>query len=184
MAYLGLRYPIIAKYNKSTNTYSNGFACGKAVSMNVTPNYVEGSLYGDDEQVESEKQFKNVSVSLGVTTMPAVAASTMFGHTVDSTTGKISYASSDEANYVGVGFVATKTDNGAKTYEANIITNVKFSEASVSYQTKGESITFATPTIDGVGIPDANGEWKVVQEFDTAAEALAFINTTFNITGE
>ena len=56
MAYFGLRYPIIAKYDRSTGIYSNGFVCGKAVSLEITPNYSEGSLYGDDEQAEYEKE--------------------------------------------------------------------------------------------------------------------------------
>ena len=59
MAYFGLRYPVIAKYDRSSGTYSDGFVCGKAVSLEVTPNYSEGSLYGDDEQAEYEKAFTN-----------------------------------------------------------------------------------------------------------------------------
>ncbi len=182
MAYLGMQYPIIAQYDKSAGTYSNGFTCGEAVKVNVTPNYVEGSLYGDNKQVEYEKNFKNANVSLGVTTLPIEAASVMFGHTVDTTDNAITYAASDEANYVGVGFVTDKTDNGTKTYEANILYCVKFSEAAVDYQTKGESITFSTPTVEGLAIADASDNWKMVQEFSTAAAALAFINTAFGIT--
>ena len=100
MAYVGLRKPYVAKHNRVSDTYSDGFKYSHAVSMNITPNYAEASLYGDDVQVEYEKKFVNATVSLGTTSTPIQAASTMFGHTVDLATNKVTFNAKDEANYV------------------------------------------------------------------------------------
>jgi hypothetical protein len=91
MAFYGLRKPYVASYNKQTGAYSNGFVFGKAISVDVTPNYVEGSLYADDEQAEYEKAFQNASVTLGTSTFPLQAAETVYGHTIDQSTGQVTY---------------------------------------------------------------------------------------------
>ena len=181
MAYFGLRYPLIAKYNRSTGVYSDGFTCGKAVSLEVTPNYSEGSLYGDDEQAEYEKQFTNANVTLGTTTLPVEAAETVFGHTVDSSTGEVTKKTTDEANYVGVGVVIDEVVDGIKKYYAYIINCAQFSESGESFQTKGDSITFSNPSIAGLAIGDKDSAWQTKKPFDDAASALAYIKTTFNM---
>ena len=181
MAYFGLRYPIIAKYNRSTGVYSDGFVCGKAVSFEVTPNYSEGSLYGDDEQAEYEKAFTNANVTLGTTTLPVEAAETVFGHTVDSVSGAVTKKTTDEANYVGVGVVIDEVVDGVKKYYALIINCAQFSESAESFQTKGDSITFSNPSIAGLAIGDKNSVWQDKKPFDDAAAAQAYIKTTFNM---
>ena len=182
MAYFGLRYPIIAKYNRTTGVYSDGFVCGKAVSIEVSPNYSEGSLYGDDEQAEYEKSFTNANVTLGTTTLPIEAADTVFGHTVDSGTNKVTKKTTDESNYVGVGVVIDEVVDGIKKYYAYIINCAQFSESAESFTTKGDSITFSNPSITGLAIGDKNSAWQEKQPFDDAASALAYIKTTFNMT--
>lgn len=181
MAYYGLRKPFIAKYNKEDGTYSDGFQCGKAIGVTITPNYVEGSLYADDEQDEYEKAFKNANVNLNTNTLPIKAANTMYGHEIDETTGQIIYKTTDESNYVGVGFVVAQTVSGIKSFVATIITCTKFTEAQEEFSTKGDSITYVTPTQEGLAIADKNSKWKEKKTFETADAAVAFIKTYLNI---
>lgn len=182
MAYYGMRKPYVAKYNKEAGTYSDGFKFGKAVKMDITPNYVEGSLYGDDEQAEYENAFQNANVTLGTTTAPIQAAYTVYGHTIDSTTNLVTYKTTDEANNTGVGWIAVEVVDGVRSYIAVILTCVKFKEAQESFQTKGDSITFATPSQEGLAIGDKNGAWKIKKVFDTAEAAESYIKTYLNIT--
>lgn len=181
MAYYGLRKPFIASYNKETGVYSNGFACGKAVSMNITPNYVEGSLYADDEQAEYEKAFQNATVQMGTDTLPIAAASVMYGHDTNAETGEVVYKTTDEPNNVGVGFVITEVVQGVRSFIAVILTCAKFSEGAESFATKGDSITFATPTQEGLAIGDKNGEWRRKEVFSDANAAVVFIKNYLSI---
>ena len=178
MAYFGLRKPFIAKWNPG-NTYTNGMVVGEAVSEEVNPNYAEGALYGDDKQVESEKEFSNADVTLGTTDLPISAASLLFGHEVSGT--EIIYRSSDVAPYVGVGTVIPEKINGVRKYVALIIVKTQFAENAESYTTKGESITFSTPTISGKAITGDDDKWKVRKEFATEAEAETYVKNFLNI---
>lgn len=179
MAYYGLRYPLIATYNRNTGAYSNGFVCGKAVSVEISPNYTEGSLYGDNEKVEYEKIFTDADITLGTTTLPIEAASVVFGHTVDGK--KTIKKTTDEGRYVGLGIVVDEVISGEKKYCAVIVTCVQFAESAESFTTKGDSITFATPSIAGKGIGDKDSQWAIKNIFDTTEEALAFIKEYLNI---
>ena len=81
MAYVGLRKPIIAKLLES-GKYDKPFACGKAIGLQVNPNYAEGSLNADDKQAEYDKEFTYAEVTLNTSTLPIEAHEKMFGHTV------------------------------------------------------------------------------------------------------
>ena len=183
MAKIGLRKPIVAKYDRNTKSYSDGFQYSHAVSVNITPNYAEASLYGDDMQVEYEKTFNNAAVSLGTTSTPVKAAETVFGHTVNED-GEVLYNATDEPNYVGVGFISPEKVDGETKYSAAVITCVKFADSAENFTTKGDTLTFNTPTVEGVAIPDEDGEWKRVKIFDTASEALAYVKNFLNTCDE
>lgn len=182
MANVGLRKPYVAKHNRAANTYSDGFRYSHAVSMNITPNYAEASLYGDDMQVEYEKSFINAAISLGTTSTPIIAASTMFGHTVDLEKNKVIYKATDESNYVGVGIIAPEKVDGENKYVALIILSAKFADSAESYSTKGDQLSFNTPTIEGSAVAaNDDGDWKVTEVFDTEAEAESFVKEFLNI---
>jgi phi13 family phage major tail protein len=185
MAFIGLRYPYIAKYNRSTKSYSDGYKYSKAVSVNVTPNYAEASLYADDTQEEYAKSFTNATVQLGTAGTPIQAASTVFGHTVDTANhNRVIYKATDEANEVGVGFVAVEQVSGETKYVASVITCAKFTESQQSLTTKGEQLQFSTPTIEGRAITDEDGRWKITEVYDTAEAAEDCVRSILNIPDE
>lgn len=182
MAYVGLRKPFVAKYDRATKTYSQGFRYSHAVNLSITPNYAEASLYGDDIQVEYEKSFTNATISLGTTSTPIKAAAVMFGHTVDEENSKVTFKGTDEPNYVGLGVIAPEKVDGVSKYVALVIIAAKFADSAESFSTKADSLTFNTPTIEGSAIAEDDGRWKVTQAFDTEAEALLFVKNFLNIT--
>ncbi|MCI7791896.1 MAG: major tail protein [Lachnospiraceae bacterium] len=182
MAYFGLSNPWIAKLDVKNKTYSGGFKNGTAVGTDVTPQYNEANLYGDNVLQESTKEFKYADVTLNTTHMPIEAANVMFGHKVDSDTKEITYNASDAANYVGYGFYASEKIDGKTTYIAAILPKVIFAEAAENYTTKGDSLEFKTPSVSGKAMPLEDGTWKVKKTFETEQEAVAFIKEYLNIT--
>lgn len=182
MAYFGLSNPWIAKLNVGKKEYSGGFKNGTAVGTDITPQYNEANLYGDNILQESTKEFKYADVTLNTTHMPIEAADIMFGHTIDTSTKEITYKASDTANYVGYGFYASEKIAGKTTYIAAVLPKVIFAEAAENYTTKGDSLEFKTPSVTGKAMPLDDGEWKVKKTFDTEAEAVAFIKEYLNIT--
>lgn len=187
MAYIGLAYPIIAPLvsqatseGVTTPTYGTGFKCGKATSVNITPNYSEASLHADNILDEYVKDFRDGDISLGVDRIPAEHSNTLFGHTYSSSDKETTYSASDAAGYVGVGFYVTKIEDGKRSYEASILFKCAFAEAANSFTTKGDSIEFDTPTLEGKVASLDDGVWKKTRVFDTEAAAQGWLQTTLN----
>lgn len=181
MANFGLSMPWIAKFNAETEKYSDGFQCGEAVNTTVTPNYNTAELYGNDQQVENASEFKNASVKLGVTRMPVQAPQVIFGHTVTAE-GEETSKGEDSSPYVGYGFVTTEMENGVKKYRACLLYKVQFTEGEESYETKGGSIVFKTPNLNGVAMCRKDGEWrKKSPYFSTLEAANEWIKTQLEI---
>ncbi len=178
MAYIGLAKPTIAKLTESSSdTYSGAFQCGKAIQIDITPNYAEGSVYGDNGTAEYDKEFIDADVSLNTTSLPIEAHEMMFGHTVGEDDSSVTFKGTDDGGYVGFGFYVTAKTNGVRSYEASWLYKVKFSEGASTYRTKGDAIEYQTPTLTGKAMVNSAGIWKDVEIFDTEAEALEWINT-------
>lgn len=176
MAYVGLRKPIIAQL-KSDGTYDDPFAFGKAIGLQVTPNYAEGSLYADDGQAEYDKEFSYAEVTLNTSTIPIVAHEKMFGHTV--TEKNVKFNGDDQNNDVGLGWISVEKVNGVRSFIGNFLDKVKFSEPSEDYATRGESIEYKTPSITGRASAVDGGGWKETETFATEAEAKNWIYGKF-----
>ena len=183
MAYIGLAYPTIAKLDPATDTYSDGFRMGKAVSVNINTNYNEANLPGDNVIAETVKEFRDGTIDLGITTIPIEAYETVFGHTV--TPGEdgtlIVDKTDDVPNYVGVGLVKEELVDGKKSYIAMWIKKVLFTESGENATTKGETISFQTPTITGTVLALADKTWRARKVFDNEADAIDYINEQANI---
>lgn len=175
MANFGLSHPIIANYNAITGKYSNAIKCGKAMNTSVTPNYNEASLFADNGEDENVKELKNVSVELGVNTVPKEAVEVIFGHMV-AEDGTETSNINDSGSYVGYGFIVAESNSGVKKYRACLLTKVKFKEGAESYQTKGDSIVFSTPTLSGEASGNNENDWRIKSPyFDTEKECDAWI---------
>lgn len=180
MANYGLSKPWMAKLDISTGKYSDAFKCGKAINTSVNPSYAEGSLYADDQECERVSEFKNAAVTLGTDSLPKEAATVVFGHTV-AVDGTETSKASDEANYVGYGFIVQELVNSAKKYRACVLLKVKFIEGEESFETKGDSIKFGTPSLSGTATAIESGEWRIKSPyFDSVDEADEWIQDKFS----
>lgn len=187
MAYIGLAHPVIAALKSqstvggvTTPTYGDAFICGKAVSLSVTPNYNETKLYADNILDEYVREFKDGTVSMGVDRLPTKAKSVMFGHAVDESGNEVTYKTGDSGNYVGIGFYVDELIDGTKKYTASVIYKARFAEGATDYTTKGDSIEFKTPTLEGAIAALDDGQWKKDKVFSTEAEAIAWIEEELN----
>lgn len=178
MAYIGLRKPIVAK-RTGTKKYGDPFAFGKAIALTITPNYSEGSLNADDAQAEYDKIFNYAEMTMGTNTIPVKAHEVMFGHTVKTEEKEIDFNAKDEANYIGVGWITVEKIDGKQYFTGNFIYKAKFTEPSEDYETKGDSITYKTPSISGRALEEDDGDWKSVKVCDTEEDALKWIKEKF-----
>lgn len=177
MATIGLDrlfYAPITEGENGDEEYGSPVALAKAMTADLSVELNEATLFADDGAAEIVKEFKSGTLSLGVSDIGAAAAEALTGAKVDSK-GVLISAGENDAPPVAVGFRAKKS-NG--TYRYFWLYKVKFGIPGTNLATKGDSITFSTPTIEGTILRrnkvDGKGEhpWKAeVNEDDTGVDA-------------
>ena len=165
MATIGLDklyYATITDDENGEEIYGTPTQLAKAISVELSVELAEATLYADDGAAEIVKEFKNGTISLGVDDIGSTTAAALTGVTVDKNNVVVSN-SEDGGDPVAVGFRAKKSNGKYKYYW---LYRVKFGIPATNLATKGDSITFSTPTIEGTVLrrnkPDTSGKhpWK------------------------
>ena len=148
MATIGMDKLFYAKITEDSDgfeTYGIPIPLAKAIKADLSTELAEATLYADDGASSVIKDFKSGKLSLGVEDIGVKAAQDLTGAVVDNN-GVLISASENDAEPVAVGFRALKPDN---RYRYFWMYRVKFGTPATNLQTKGDSITFNTPTIEG-----------------------------------
>jgi len=157
-----LYYAKITESDEGEETYGVPQILAKAIKADLSVELAEAVLYADDSAAEVIKDFKSGKLSLGVDDIGATAAADLTGANCDDN-GVLVSASENIGQPVAVGFRAQKP-NGKFRYFW--LYRIKFGIPATNLQTKGDSISFQTPTIDGTVMrrnkPDGTGKhpWK------------------------
>jgi phi13 family phage major tail protein len=117
----------------------------KAMTAELSIELIEAILYADDGASEVVKEFKSGALTLGIDDIGSLVAQDLTGCKIDSNNVVVS-RSEDGGSPVAVGFRAKKA-NGK--YRYFWLYRVIFSVPATSLATKGDSITFSSPTIEG-----------------------------------
>lgn len=182
MAKIGLNnlwYSHLTEAQDGTPSYDGAKSFGKAVSANVSISNNSAALYADDVLAESDTSFQNGTVTLGVDDDREATFADILGHSITDE-GNVTRNANDTAPWVGLGRIVVKMVNNVRSYKTEILYKVKFSEPSQEDQTKGESVEFSTPEIEGTIATLANGDWSDSQVFTTKEAAIAYIKSVFN----
>ena len=186
MAKIGLTniwYSHLSEGSDGTPTYDGMISFGKAISASASIENNSAMLYADDVLAESDTSFQSGSITLGVDDDADEVFADVLGHTI-SESDEVVKSSDDTAPWVGLARVITKMVGGNYKYKAVVLYKVKFAEPSDEDQTKGESIEFATPEIEGTIATLANGNWAATKTFDTKAAAVEYIGSIFGAQSE
>lgn len=178
MAQIGLTnlwYGILTEGADGTPSYGGAKSFGKAVSAKVDVSTNDATLYADDALAESDNSFQSAKVTLGVADDDMTIFAEILGHKVADSGGEMVRSAEDSAPWVGLGRVVTKMVSGKYVYKGEFLYKVKFSEPSQENSTKGESVDFSTPEIEGTAATLANGDWSAAHVFNTKAAAVEWV---------
>lgn len=177
MATIGLDKLYYAKITEDENgdeTYGVPVQLAKAMKADLSVELAEATLFADDGPSEIVKEFKNGTLSLAIDDIGVTAAEDLTGATLDDNHVVVS-GSEDAGTPVAVGFRAKKSNGN---YRYFWLYRVVFGIPANNLTTKGDSITFSTPTIEGTVLRrnkvDTNGKhpWKSeVNEDDISVPA-------------
>lgn len=196
MAFIGMRHVVAAKVATEVAgqalTYSDGMVAAKAITGNLTWNRNDNPLYADDAIAENDNGATGGSIELGVDDLlDNVRAYLMGDEAVTVGTGSATtteYETTDEpAPYVGFGYIRVRLKGSVTSYQALWYHKAQFAENSEQAQTKGDTITWQTPTLNGriMGVQnDASGKIRYRRRatFETLADAVAWLNNKAGIT--
>lgn len=176
MATIGLDklyYATITEDENGDETYATPTVLAEAVSAELSVELNEAIFYADDKASETVKEFKSGSITLSINDIGSNVASALIGATVDDN-GALVYAGEDNASSVAIAF-RSKKSNGQ--YRYFWLYRVKFGVPSTSLTTKGDSVSFANPSIVGTIMlrnkPDDNNKhpWKTeITEGETGVD--------------
>ena len=190
MAQIGLKYLICAPVTETNNdvSYSDGLVMSYAIKTDLSIEINDAKLYGDDRIIESIKEFKSGKLTLNGDHLEYEVLALILGHKVEKITPgngtKLTAKGDDDGKPVGVGFYSTTVKNGKRRFRAIWLHKVKFGIPNESLETKGDNITFQTPSIEGTISTDILGVWKEEATFETEAAARAWLDDLADIDGE
>jgi len=148
MATIGLGdmfYAKITENSEGLETYDTPSRLAKAIQADLSIEIAEAILYADDAAQESVREFQSGTLTLGVDDVAPEVAADLLGAGIDDN-GVLISSSEDVGPPVAVGFRARRA-NG--THKFFWLYRVLFGTPSTSLQTKGESVSFQTPQIEG-----------------------------------
>ena len=159
-------YAVLTSDTSAGVTYGTLKAIKGLNHIEVTPNSNTATNYGDNAPMEVATAMGEVTISIDSVFLPPEDEAILLGHSIDTTTGAMSYKATDEAPYVGVLFTGLNAD-GTKRHVK--VKKVKFQEVSETYDTKTDSPNFQNPHIEGAAVVRVyDKEWKsVLDESDT-----------------
>lgn len=199
MPTFGLRGAMVAPYNNNAGvvTYGAPIGAGCAINVNLELRFAEARLYACDRLAEYLREAIGGTITFEAKYFPQAAQLAMFGATTKtrsvtytpagSTTQETSQITSvvnsgnDAVGYVGFSAYSPDMVDGVEKWTAFFVAKAKFAPPSIVRQTKGENITFQTPTTTGEFLPD-DTSGMVLQEVaicDSEAEAIAWCSAVF-----
>lgn len=170
MPQYGLRGIKVAKYVNTNGviSYTDRQSAGAAMTANIELRRAEARLYADDGLAEYMASATGGTISLGVKYIKVDAQKLMLGMKTKTRTvavggsntevSGLAVSAKDEGTYVGVAFYCPALVDSEKKFWCCRIAKALFAPPSTSLQTKGENITFNTPTITGEMLMDDSDE--------------------------
>lgn len=134
-----------------TVTYSAPVKISEAISAGLTPNVSEAELYADDRKTDQISSITGYDITMDTRDLKPEIEAKLLGYKVDENGGVLR---TGEANApYGALLFQSQLSNGE--FEYNVFYKVKFAPVTRNNETKGENITFQTPTITGSALPRA-----------------------------
>lgn len=183
MAVFGGEYARFAKFaseetDTSAPTYEAPVRLGPLVSGNLTITNASGVIHGDNVVQEQVDKFASGAIPMEVTDCPKASIAEIYGATYNEENKAVEYGADDEAPYGGLSYIKNILRKGKEIFEAHFYPKAKAARTTDNTQTRSDSITFQSTTINWtITAPLHKGtKWHQTAEFDTFSEAAAWLD--------
>lgn len=146
---------------------------GRLVKADLTVNLASGKLFADDVLAEIVEEFSNGSIAMETDDMEDSVASEVYGAQVVNK--EVHYNVGDDAPAGGLTYYKKLMRRRKVLYKGYFYPLAKAALGNDTAQTKTDSITFGTANTTFTIFACNSGDWRITEEFDTEAEALAWV---------
>ena len=190
MAFIGMRHVVVAKLTEAATegampTYEAGKVVGAAIQadLNITRN--SNPLRGDDVIIDDDNGITAMALTIGVDDVEEDVQAYMglLQEVAGTGTEKEYYETAGSAKHVGVGYLRVRRRRGKTTYQGIWVLDVLFGIESEAAATKGETIEWQTPTLNGTAmahlVTEVNASdpiFRRKKNFATAEAAIAWLD--------
>ncbi len=158
-----LHYALLTKDDSTGVTYSAPVKIAGATQANINPNSSTEVLFADDGPMETASALGMIELEMIAADFPLDVQAVLLGHTVGAN-GVLTRKSSDIPPWVAIGFKALKS-NGA--YRFVWLLKGKFNQPEQNHETRGDSVNFQTPTLNGAFVKrDKDDAWILQTDED------------------
>jgi len=117
-----------------------------AVTGSINPNASTETLFADDGPMEVASTLGDIELELEMADLPPDVQADLLGHTFNEDSGILERKSEDTPPWLAIGFKALKSNGN---YRYIWLLKGKLIVPEETYETRGDSIEYQTPTITG-----------------------------------
>ena len=186
MAFVGLLYAVAAPIQQEADgqpiIYGKGQVVGGMMTAEISYTRNSNPLYADDRVKEEDNSITGGTIKLGVDDASDEARVMLLGDVKEGEAGEETYHETGEsAPYVGTGYIRVRRKDNKTSYIAYWVHKAIFGLGTESAKTKGQSIEWQTPTLEGsiMGVknnPALQVRFRERRTFARESEARAWID--------
>ena len=169
-------FPITSEPDNTRPVYGEKLDMGAAVRANITINYAEGQLYGDDALQLDVKNFSGGTLDAETLLDDMTIDAAVFGAKALES-GDVVDTKDDSAPPGGYAFIQKLMTKSKKiVYRGVFLLRVTGNQTADNAETRGSGITFANKAINYSLSACNSGEWRARHEFEDKQSALDWID--------
>lgn len=179
-----------AKYTSGGNGAAVVYGTGHAetdliVRVDQSEDRSDVDFYADDHRIDRDNSVSGANVSIEAAKLTDTMLEDLVG--MNKKTDALSMTT-DEAPYVGIGFIYGSIHCGTKSFKAYWYHKVQFGLGQRSFNTKGETTAFQTMSLEGSAVAvslTSGGKDEFYEEslvLETEAAARTWLNGRAGIT--
>ena len=154
MAFVGLLYAVAAPIQTEADgqaiTYGKGQVIGGMMTAEISYTRNSNPLYADDRVMEEDNSITGGTIKMGVDDVNDDARVMMLGDVKEGDAGEeVNHETGESAPYVGTGYIRVRRKDNKTNYIAYWVHKAIFGIGTESAKTKGQSIEWQTPTLEG-----------------------------------
>lgn len=186
MAFVGLLYAVAAPIQTEADgqaiTYGKGQVIGGMMTAEISYTRNSNPLYADDRVMEEDNSITGGTIKMGMDDVNDDARVMMLGDVKEGDAGEEVYHETGEsAPYVGTGYIRVRRKDNKTNYIAYWVHKAIFGIGTESAKTKGQSIEWQTPTLEGsiMGVKNnaaLQTRFRERSTFTKESEARAWLN--------